>query len=76
MITNPRKDAVEVSSYKEGLAELDKGKSIRYVGAQGAVDFNQFHNSTGPFAAFGYAPGSKEIPVQNQVSPSLINRAR
>ena len=57
-ITNPRPGAVEVSTYPQGLQALKQGKSIRYVGAQGAVDFDKYHNSSGVFAAFGYNPGS------------------
>ena len=35
-------------------AALAKGKSIRYIGAGGTINFNQWHNNTLPFSAVGY----------------------
>ncbi len=42
-------DAVKVYSYAAGLKELKAGKRIQYIGATGAVAFDQYHNSPGGF---------------------------
>jgi hypothetical protein len=34
-----------VSTFKEGVDALKAGKSIRYVGAAGGNNFNQYNNS-------------------------------
>jgi hypothetical protein len=43
-----------VHSFAEGKAALAAGKAIHYVGAGGAVNFNQWHNNNTPFGAAGY----------------------
>jgi len=45
---------VKVNSFVEGKQALASGKSIRYIGAAGPVEFNQFHNSVGTFEAARY----------------------
>ena len=44
-IANGVSGAVVVSTYKDGVASLKAGKSIRYVGAAGENNFNQYNNS-------------------------------
>lgn len=76
-ITNPRPGAVEVSTYAQGLQALKQGKSIRYVGAQGAVDFDKYHNSSGVFAAFGYNPAQAQpVRLLGILTAGEINAAR
>jgi ABC-type branched-subunit amino acid transport system substrate-binding protein len=53
-VTQPGPGKVLVYSFAEGKAALAKGESIRYIGAGGAVDFNQWHNNSQPFSAVGY----------------------
>jgi branched-chain amino acid transport system substrate-binding protein len=76
-ITNPRHGAVTVSTYAQGLQALKQGKSIRYVGAQGAVDFDKYHNSSGVFAAFGYNPAQAQpVRLLGILTAGEINAAR
>jgi ABC-type branched-subunit amino acid transport system substrate-binding protein len=44
-IANGVSGAVVVNTYKDGVAALKAGKSIRYVGAAGENNFNQYNNS-------------------------------
>jgi ABC-type branched-subunit amino acid transport system substrate-binding protein len=61
-ITQPGPGKVLVYSFAEGKAALAKGKSIRYIGAGGMIDFNQWHNNSQPFSAVGYtASGASRI---------------
>jgi ABC-type branched-subunit amino acid transport system substrate-binding protein len=61
-ITQPGPGKVLVYSFAEGKAALAKGKSIRYIGAGGMLEFNQWHNNSQPFSAVGYsASGSSRI---------------
>ncbi|HVA91164.1 MAG TPA: ABC transporter substrate-binding protein [Chloroflexota bacterium] len=43
-----------VTSFADGKRALAAGKTIRYIGAAGPVEFNQFHNSVGTFEAARY----------------------
>jgi branched-chain amino acid transport system substrate-binding protein len=50
-VTDP--NGQKVSTYQEGLAAIKAGaRSIKYIGASGPLDFNQYHNVFGPFAAY------------------------
>jgi ABC-type branched-subunit amino acid transport system substrate-binding protein len=53
-ITQPGPGKVLVYSFAQGKADLAKGMSIRYIGAGGAIVFNQWHNNNQPFSAVGY----------------------
>jgi len=44
-IANGVPGATVVNTFKDGVAELKAGKSIRYVGAAGENNFNQWNNS-------------------------------
>jgi ABC-type branched-subunit amino acid transport system substrate-binding protein len=48
-VTTASPNAVKVYSYAEGLKELQAGKQIQYIGATGAIAFDQYHNSPGGF---------------------------
>jgi branched-chain amino acid transport system substrate-binding protein len=56
--------ALVVHSYAEGLAALNAGKKIDYVGATGIIAFNQWHNSGGGFEIAAY---------QSNGSPNLVS---
>jgi branched-chain amino acid transport system substrate-binding protein len=53
-VTAPGAGKTDVISFADGKAALAAGKSIHYVGAGGAVNFNQYHNYGGDFSANGY----------------------
>jgi len=44
-IANGVSGATVVNTFKDGVAALKAGKSIRYVGAAGENNFNQWNNS-------------------------------
>jgi branched-chain amino acid transport system substrate-binding protein len=44
----------DVFTFADGKAQLAAGKKIRYNGAGGAVNFDQWHNYGGDFSANGY----------------------
>lgn len=48
--------AVVVSSFAQGVAELKKGKHIRYIGPGGPTSFDAFHDSPGIFQIDTYSP--------------------
>ncbi len=54
-ITQPGPGKTLVYSFAQGKADLAKGMSIRYIGAGGAIVFNQWHNNNQPFSAVGYS---------------------
>jgi branched-chain amino acid transport system substrate-binding protein len=43
-----------VYTYAEGLAALKAGKSIKYIGVSGPLNYDKYHHVYGPFA--GYVP--------------------
>jgi hypothetical protein len=43
-----------VHTFAVGVAALQAGKKIDYVGAAGTIAFNQWHNSTGGFEIAAY----------------------
>jgi ABC-type branched-subunit amino acid transport system substrate-binding protein len=53
-VTAPGAGKTDVYSFAEGKAALAAGKMIRYNGAGGAVNFDQWHNYGGDFSANGY----------------------
>jgi len=53
-VTAPGSGKTDVISFADGKAALAAGKSIHYIGAGGAVNFNQYHNYGGDFSANGY----------------------
>ncbi|HLX77825.1 MAG TPA: ABC transporter substrate-binding protein [Acidimicrobiales bacterium] len=70
-VSNPGKNKVVVTSFAAGKAALAAGKSIQYVGASGVIDFNKWHNSTGPFEIAGYVSAGK-IKIDGTVSAADI----
>ena len=55
-VTTASPGAVVVHSYADGVAALQAGKTIDYVGATGLIALNQYHNSTGGFEVSAYQP--------------------
>jgi len=55
-LTTPSPGAVVVHSFAAGVAALQAGKKIDYIGATGIIAFNQWHNSGGGFQIDAYQP--------------------
>jgi hypothetical protein len=52
-----------VHTYKEGLDALNAGKSIRYVGAAGDNNFDQYNNSQSGYSLVKYDSQGGEVQV-------------
>jgi branched-chain amino acid transport system substrate-binding protein len=50
--------AVDVLTFADGKAALASGKRIRYVGAVGVINLDQYHNSQGDFEAANVVGGN------------------
>jgi len=62
-IANGTSGATVVHTYKEGLDALNAGKSIRYVGAAGENNFDQYNNSQSGYSLVKYDAQGGEVPV-------------
>jgi ABC-type branched-subunit amino acid transport system substrate-binding protein len=66
-VTTASSGAVVVHSYADGVAALNAGKKIDYVGATGIIAWSQWHNSTGSYELTGYQPNGNP-PVLDLIS--------
>ena len=57
-VTSPSEGAVVVHTYAAGKSALEKGEHIQYVGAVGAIVFDQWHNAGQGFAVEKYQSGN------------------
>ena len=62
-IANGVSGATVVSTYKDGVAALKAGKSIRFVGAGGENNFDQYNNSQSGYILVAYDAQGNEIKV-------------
>lgn len=62
-IVAPKPGAVVVDNFAAGKQALAAGKQIQYVGVLGPVQFDQYHNSAGTFAANVFAADGSASPV-------------
>jgi ABC-type branched-subunit amino acid transport system substrate-binding protein len=62
-IANGTSGATVVHTYKEGLDALHAGKSIQYVGAGGANNFDQYNNSQSGYILVKYDAQGGEVQV-------------
>ena len=62
-VANGTSGATAVHTYKEGLDALKAGKSIRFVGAGGENNFDQYNNSQSGYILVKYDAGGGEVPV-------------
>jgi ABC-type branched-subunit amino acid transport system substrate-binding protein len=62
-IANGTSGATVVHTYKEGLDALHAGKSIRYIGAGGANNFDQYNNSQSGYILVKYDAQGGEVQV-------------
>jgi hypothetical protein len=53
-VTTPGSGATVVSTYAQGIAALKAGQTIDYVGAAGAMVFNQNNTANRPYAPWTY----------------------
>jgi branched-chain amino acid transport system substrate-binding protein len=70
-VTTPSSKTMEVHTYAEGVAALNAGKKIHYVGAAGVIDFNKWHNSGGGFEIAAYKPNGDLTPVNTITAANL-----
>ena len=62
-IANGTSGATAVHTYKEGVDALKANKSIRYVGAAGENDFDQYNNSQSGYILVKYDAQGNEVQV-------------
>jgi neutral amino acid transport system substrate-binding protein len=62
-IANGVSGATVVTTYKEGLDALKAGKSIKFVGAGGANNFDQYNNSQSGYILVKYDAQGNEVKV-------------
>ncbi|HKC20628.1 MAG TPA: ABC transporter substrate-binding protein [Candidatus Dormibacteraeota bacterium] len=67
-IANGTSGATVVHTYKEGIDALKSGKSIRYVGAAGENNFDQYNNSQSGYILVKYDAQGNEVQVA-QLTP-------
>ena len=67
-IANGVSGATEVNTYKDGVAALKAGKSIKFVGAGGANSFDQYNNSQSGYILVQYDAQGNEVQV-GQLTP-------
>jgi len=62
-IANGVSGATVVHTYKEGVDALNAGKAIRFVGAGGETNFNQYNNSQQGYILVKYDETGGEVTV-------------
>ena len=62
-IANGTSGATVVNSYKDGVAALKAGKSIRFVGAGGQNEFDKYNNSQSGYILVAYDKDGGEVTV-------------
>src|SRR5229473_6679538 len=60
-IANGTSGATVVNTYKDGVAALKAGKSIRFEGAGGQNNFDQYNNSQSGYILVGYDKDGNEV---------------
>jgi ABC-type branched-subunit amino acid transport system substrate-binding protein len=61
-VTNP--PGTQCYTYKDCLALIKAGTKMNYDGASGPLDFNQYQNVFGPYAAFQQSMAGQQVQVQ------------
>jgi hypothetical protein len=62
-IGNGVSGAVDVHTYKDAVAALASGKSIRWVGAGGPTSYNQYNNSQQGYILVNYDAQGNEVTI-------------
>lgn len=60
-----------VSDYAAGLKAIKAGQKVNYEGAAGSQDFDQYHNTFGPFDALKFAPDGSTKTVLTMSAAEL-----
>jgi neutral amino acid transport system substrate-binding protein len=68
-IANGATGATVVNTYKDGVAAIKAGKSIRFEGAGGQNNFNQWNNSQSGYILVTYDKDGNEVQV-GQLTPN------
>jgi len=61
-VTNP--PGTQCYTYPSCLALIKAGTKINFDGASGPLDYNQYHNVFGPYAAFQQSVAGQQVQVQ------------
>jgi hypothetical protein len=72
-IANGVPGATVVNTFKDGVAALKAGKSIRFEGAAGANDFDQYNNSLAGYIWVNYDAQGNEVKV-GEMSPDQTQK--
>ena len=72
-IANGTSAATDVHTYKEGIDALKAGKSIRFVGAGGQNNFDQYNNSQSGYILVRYDAQGNEVKV-GQLTPEQTKK--
>jgi len=71
-VTNP--PGTQCYTYASCYSLIKAGTKMNYDGASGPLDYNQFHNVFGPYAAFQQDPGTgQQVQVQLLSAADLAN---
>jgi hypothetical protein len=62
-----------VHDYADGLAALRAGRTIQYVGASGALIFNQFHSAGRAFAYESSDPAAQSMRSSFVIPGTMLN---
>ena len=71
-LTEPGKGKTVVQTYAQGVSALKAGKSIQYVGADGYMAVNKYHNVAGIYYAVTEGAHPHRLGV---VTKNLVNKA-
>jgi ABC-type branched-subunit amino acid transport system substrate-binding protein len=56
-----------VNTYAEGIEAIEAGDDIQYVGANGEIALNEFHNVTGMFAFYEWDVATNAVKLAGQL---------
>jgi branched-chain amino acid transport system substrate-binding protein len=57
--------AVTVNTYKDGVAAINSGKSVHWVGAGGLTQYNQYNNSQQGYIIVKYDASGNEVTISH-----------
>lgn len=72
LVSNP--PGMTVDSYAAGLAALKKGEKINYQGASGPMDYDQYHNVSGPWDVVKASPSGSLTTIET-ISAATVSAA-
>jgi neutral amino acid transport system substrate-binding protein len=73
VIANGSSGATEVHTYKEGVDALHAGKTIRFIGAGGQNNFDQYNNSQSGYIWVSFDAQGHEVPI-GQMTPDQTRK--